>query len=40
MQGSNILPKDGKVMESIIREAGVTQFEPRVVRQLLELSYR
>ena len=40
MQGSNILPKDGKVMESIIKAAGVTQFESRVVRQLLELSYR
>ena len=40
MQGSNKLPKDAKVMESIVKEAGVTQFEPRVISQLLELSYR
>ena len=40
MPGSPNLPKDVKVMESIIKEAGVTQFEPRVISQLLELSFR
>ena len=40
MQRSKILPKDGKVMESIVKEAGVTQWDPRVVMQLLDLSYR
>ena len=37
---SSHLPKEAKVMESIVKSAGVTQFEPRVITQLLELSYR
>lgn len=34
------MPKDGRVMVSILKDMGVMDFEPRVVNQLLEFSYR
>ena len=34
------IPKDGRVMVSILKDMGVMDFEPRVVNQLLEFSYR
>ncbi len=34
------MPKDAAVMTSVLRDMGVTDFEPRVVNQLLEFSYR
>ena len=40
MRPSETFPRDGKVMESIIKEAGVAEFEPGVLHQMLELSYR
>ena len=40
MQSRNILPQDGKIMESIITGAGVLDYEPKVIKQMLELSYR
>lgn len=34
------MPKDGRVMVSILKDMGIMDFEPRVVNQLLEFSYR
>lgn len=34
------MPKDGQVMMSILKDMGVNDFEPKVVNQLLEFSYR
>ena len=33
-------PKDARVMMSILKDMGISDFEPRVVNQLLEFSYR
>ena len=40
--GSNVnsMPKDGQVMLAILKDMGVNDFEPKVVNQLLEFSYR
>ncbi|XP_003390025.1 PREDICTED: transcription initiation factor TFIID subunit 9B-like [Amphimedon queenslandica] len=32
--------RDGAVMEGILKEMGVTEYEPNVVHQMMELSYR
>eukprot|EP01018_Ginkgo_biloba_P037304 Gb_25067 [translate_table: standard] len=34
------LPKDAKIVKSILKSMGVQQHEPRVVNQFLELWYR
>jgi len=34
------IPKDGQVMISILKDMGINDFEPRVVNQMLEFSYR
>ena len=34
------MPKDARVMISILKDMGIMDFEPRVVNQLLEFSYR
>ena len=34
------MPKDGRVMVSILKDMGITEYEPRVINQLLEFSYR
>ena len=34
------MPKDGRAIISILKDMGITDFEPRVVSQLLEFSYR
>lgn len=34
------LPKDAQVIMSIMKEVGITDYEPRVVNQLLEFTYR
>lgn len=34
------MPKDGQVMVSILRDMGINDFDPRVVNQMLEFSYR
>uniref|UniRef100_A0A1X7STI8 Uncharacterized protein n=1 Tax=Amphimedon queenslandica TaxID=400682 RepID=A0A1X7STI8_AMPQE len=31
--------RDGAVMEGILKEMGVTEYEPNVVHQMMELSY-
>lgn len=33
-------PKDALVMSSILREMGISDYEPRVVNQMLEFTYR
>lgn len=34
------LPKDGQVMVAIMKDMGITEYEPKVINQLLEFSYR
>lgn len=33
-------PKDALVMGAILREMGISDYEPRVVNQMLEFTYR
>ncbi len=33
-------PKDAAVMEAILKEMGVEEYDPNVVHQMLEFSYR
>lgn len=33
-------PKDALVMSAILREMGISDYEPRVVNQMLEFTYR
>lgn len=35
-----VTPKDGQVIAAILKDMGITEYEPRVVHQLLEFSYR
>ncbi len=37
---SKTTPKDAQVITTILRDMGVNEYEPRVVHQLLEFSYR
>ncbi|OWR45289.1 Transcription initiation factor TFIID subunit 9 [Danaus plexippus plexippus] len=37
---SKHLPKDAQVIMSIMKEIGITDYEPRVLNQLLEFTYR
>ncbi|CRL01922.1 CLUMA_CG015170, isoform A [Clunio marinus] len=37
---SKQLPKDAQVIISILRDLGINDFEPRVINQLLEFTYR
>ena len=34
------IPKDGQVMISMLKDMGITIYEPRVINQMLEFSYR
>lgn len=34
------IPKDAQVIISILKEIGIQDYEPRVVNQLLEFTYR
>ncbi|KAH7286942.1 hypothetical protein KP509_32G028800 [Ceratopteris richardii] len=38
--GDEEVPKDAKVVKSILRSMGVKQYEPRVVQQFLDFCYR
>lgn len=40
--GSNVkhIPKDAQVIMSILKELGIIDYEPRVINQLLEFTYR
>ena len=37
--GSGSGPRDAAVMEAILKEMGVADYEPNVVHQMLEFSY-
>lgn len=38
-QANKSLPKDAQVMASMLRDMGITEWEPRVINQLMEFSY-
>lgn len=40
--GSSVkhIPKDAQVIMSILKELGIIDYEPRVINQLLEFTYR
>lgn len=38
--GDKSMPKDGRVMMAILKDMNITDYEPRVVEQLLEFVYR
>lgn len=38
-QAAKSLPKDAQVMASMLRDMGITEWEPRVINQLMEFSY-
>ena len=40
MASEKKLPKDAQVMMAILKEMGVAEYEPRVINQMLEFSYR
>lgn len=35
-----VTPKDGQVIAAILKDMGIVEYEPRVIHQLLEFSYR
>ena len=37
--GAGIGPRDAAVMEAILKEMGVEDFEPNVIHQMLEFTY-
>lgn len=37
--GPGSTPKDALVMQSILKDMGVTEYEPRVIPQLLDFAY-
>ena len=37
--GTGMGPRDAAVMEAILREMGVEEYEPNVIHQMLEFSY-
>ena len=39
-QPTKTTPKDALVMASILKEMGVTEFEPRIINQMAEFAYR
>ncbi len=40
LHSANGIPREAGVMVAILKEAGVTDYEPRVVSQMLEFAYR
>ncbi|XP_056303031.1 transcription initiation factor TFIID subunit 9 [Danio aesculapii] len=40
MASPKTVPKDAQVMMQILKDMGVTEYEPRVVNQMLEFTYR
>ena len=39
-QPAKPVPKDAEVMVAILKDMGVTEYEPRLVNQMLEFTYR
>ncbi|XP_056267026.1 transcription initiation factor TFIID subunit 9 isoform X1 [Pseudoliparis swirei] len=40
MSAPKSIPKDAQVMVQILKDMGITEYEPRVVNQMLEFTYR
>uniref|UniRef100_A0A3B4BA51 Uncharacterized protein n=1 Tax=Periophthalmus magnuspinnatus TaxID=409849 RepID=A0A3B4BA51_9GOBI len=40
MAAPKTLPKDAQVMMQILKDMGITEYEPRVINQMLEFTYR
>jgi len=40
VEKEKVLPKDAQVMVAILKDMGINDFEPRVINQMLEFSYR
>ncbi|XP_015252418.1 transcription initiation factor TFIID subunit 9 [Cyprinodon tularosa] len=40
MSAPKTIPKDAQVMMQILKDMGVTEYEPRVINQMLEFTYR
>ncbi|KAF0303150.1 Transcription initiation factor TFIID subunit 9 [Amphibalanus amphitrite] len=40
MSGASKMPKDAAVMAAILKEAGVTSYDQRVINQMLEFTYK
>jgi transcription initiation factor TFIID subunit 9 len=40
MTANKTLPKDAQVMAAILKDMGVTDYEPRLINQMMEFSYR
>ena len=40
MSTSRQIPRDAQVIQAILKDMGITEYEPRVVNQLLEFVYR
>lgn len=38
--GAKALPKDAQLMASILKDMGITEYEPKVINQMLEFTYR
>lgn len=36
----NAIPHDAQVMQAILKDMGITDYEPRVISQMLEFAYR
>ena len=39
-QSAKSTPRDAQVMSTILADMGITEYEPRVINQMLEFSYR
>ena len=39
-EGDEDLPRDAKIVKSLLKSMGVEDYEPRVIHQFLELWYR
>ena len=37
---STKIPRDAQVIQAILKDMGITEYEPRVINQLLEFIYR
>ncbi|MGH0147227.1 UNVERIFIED_CONTAM: hypothetical protein FKN15_028801 [Acipenser sinensis] len=40
MAAPKVIPKDAQVMTQILKDMGITEYEPRVINQMLEFTYR
>ena len=39
-QSAKSTPRDAQVLSTILADMGITEYEPRVINQMLEFSYR